>query len=76
MMNPREGEYVYIPSSTKMMLLHEDSLFVRKTKILDKPVYVIYLGQSTEDCEYSQVFLDGRVWHTNKVNIYPGKENE
>ncbi len=76
MMNPREGEYVYIPSSSLMMLFYEDSDFVRKTKTLDKPVYVIYLGQSTKDNNYRQVFLDGQVWHTNKINIYPGKENE
>jgi len=75
-MNPREGEYVYIPSSSLMMLFYEDSDFVRKTKTLDKPVYVIYLGQSTKDNNYRQVFLDGQVWHTNKINIYPGKENE
>jgi hypothetical protein len=76
MMIPREGEYVYIPSSSKMMLFHDDNIFVKKTKILDKPVYVMYLGQSSQNCEFDQVFLDGQVWHTNKINIYPGKENE
>ena len=76
MMNPKEGEYVYIPSSSKMMLIQEDSVYVKKTKILDKPVYVVYLGESNADREYGQVFLDGQVWHTSKINIYPGKENE
>jgi len=76
MMNPKEGEYVYIPSSSKMMLIQEDSVYVKKTKILDKPVYVVYLGESNADREYGQVFLDGQVWHTSKINIYPGKGNE
>ena len=46
MMNPKEGEFVYIPSSSKMMLMQENSVYVKKTKILDKPVYVVSQSRS------------------------------
>ena len=71
-----EGSYIYIPSSSKIMLFHEESEFVKKTKILEKPVYVLYLGESLSNTGYSKIFYDGKIWHTNNNNIYPGKENE
>jgi len=71
-----EGSYVYIPSSSKIMLFHEDSDFVKKTKILEKPIYVVYLGESNTNKDYGQIFFDGKIWNTFKNNIYRGKEDE
>jgi hypothetical protein len=72
----KEGNYVYIPSSSKIMMFHEGEPFVKKTMVLDKPVYVLYLGESETNTEYGKVFYEGKIWHSNKNNIYPGKENE
>ncbi len=74
--NILEGSYVYIPSSCKIMLFHENSEFVKKTKVLEKPIYVVYLGESDSNKNYGQIFFDGKIWNTYKNNIYPGKENE
>jgi len=71
-----EGSYVYIPSSCKIMLFHDKSEFVKKTRVLEKPIYVLYLGDNPDKEEYSQVFFNGKVWNTYKNNIYPGKGNE
>ncbi len=71
----KEGSYVYIPSSS-VLIIQENNKYIKKTKTLQEPVYVLYLGESKQNCFYGQVFYEGKVWSTHTRNIYPGKKNE
>tara|TARA_R100001460_G_scaffold30763_2_gene60653 strand:+ start:164 stop:388 length:225 start_codon:yes stop_codon:yes gene_type:complete len=67
-----EGSFVYVPSSSRLYQMDEVGNSVTSAKILNEPVYVLYLGES--GAEYSEVFYEGKVWKTSKENVFLGKE--
>ena len=71
----KEGNYVYIPSSTLLFKFIGDSDLVSCTNVLDEPIYVVFLGANVKS-DFADVFFDGQVWSVHADNIYEGERSE
>ena len=62
---------MYLPSSTFIYKFAEDTCdyFVSQRKT-DKPMYLMFLKENSNNSSYCDLFFEGSVWSVNLEDIY------